>query len=493
MTLKILAVSTATNTSNILKRLETYGQKEISIELHIGNTQDDIKASALTRMNNKSGRLPHIFKESRFSSSALDLMKSDDFHKNMEQFIEHLHRRSEVNSYKSHKIYSLGDYSDYYHILADCVAELIDNHRINCCLFFNIPHLTYDTIIYQVAKSKNIRTIILTQSLFSNKFFSMKSIEDNGHLEKINKKYFPSLIKINNQEKDYFYMKGIKQEKSIQGRINVRAIANIFMFIFMHRPKKLIDFKYIYNILKRSSKIYKNLPNWRDPYSKFFHEDSLSYFEHIIEFEDKKFDLKRKYIYFPLQLQPEMTTSSIGGIYRDQAFAIESLSAILPEDVTIYVKENPKQSAYMRGPMFFHRLNRIKNVEFLPSWANTHELTKKSVAVATITGTVGWEAMQLGKPAIVFGIPWYRRLPGVIAFDPKLRWADIENKSFEKIEIENAANFLISRAHDGVIDRHYEAIVEKFDPQKNIDNTAQTILKIIKGDIEFTFNSTSEI
>jgi capsule polysaccharide export protein KpsC/LpsZ len=35
-------------------------------------------------------------------------------------------------------------------------------------------------------------------------------------------------------------------------------------------------------------------------------------------------------------------------------------------------------------------------------------------AVATVTGTIGWEAMVLGKPVIVFGLKWYEKYEGVL-------------------------------------------------------------------------------
>ena len=42
--------------------------------------------------------------------------------------------------------------------------------------YFNIPHLAYDTIIYQIAISLKIPITIVTQSLFPDKFFSLEKL-----------------------------------------------------------------------------------------------------------------------------------------------------------------------------------------------------------------------------------------------------------------------------------------------------------------------------
>ena len=52
-------------------------------------------------------------------------------------------------------------------------------------------------------------------------------------------------------------------------------------------------------------------------------------------------------------MQPEMTTSAIGGEFRDQLLALEKLSNILPSGVKIYVKENPKQTLMHEDHYFF--------------------------------------------------------------------------------------------------------------------------------------------
>ena len=52
----------------------------------------------------------------------------------------------------------------------------------------------------------------------------------------------------------------------------------------------------------------------------------------------KDFDFEKKFIYIPLQLQPELTLSSMGGEnmrYSDQLQMIEQLRLLVPDDISI--------------------------------------------------------------------------------------------------------------------------------------------------------------
>ena len=56
----------------------------------------------------------------------------------------------------------------------------------------------------------------------------------------------------------------------------------------------------------------------------------------------------------------------------------------------------------------------LPHVRLVPADTNTFELAAKSKAVATISGTAGWEAIVRGTPALVFGYPWFMHAPGIV-------------------------------------------------------------------------------
>ena len=161
-----------------------------------------------------------------------------------------------------------------------------------------------------------------------------------------------------------------------------------------------------------------------------------------------KINNAEKYVYFPLHLQPEMTTDTLGGIYYDQLLAIEKLRNILPDDWYIYVKENPKQTAYMRGLRFFERLSQIKNVRLLNKDVNTYDIMQDCQFVATITGTAGWEAITGGKPALVFGLALYRYLSGVSIYHDGITVKEILENNIDIVKLERQVYALKYTAYD---------------------------------------------
>jgi Capsule polysaccharide biosynthesis protein len=125
------------------------------------------------------------------------------------------------------------------------------------------------------------------------------------------------------------------------------------------------------------------------------------------------------YIYVPLHYQPEESTSPLGGVYVDQLLVVELLSKTVPNGWLVVVRENPFQfnkrgSGEMSRPLeFYRRMEALQNVRLASFDVSPFDLIDRARAVATVTGTSGWEAVVRGVPALVFGTAWYLECEGV--------------------------------------------------------------------------------
>jgi hypothetical protein len=189
-----------------------------------------------------------------------------------------------------------------------------------------------------------------------------------------------------------------------------------------------------------------------------------------------------RYVYFPLHLQPELTTAAQGGVFADQLLAVEALSAWVPKGCAIYLKENPKQTEKQRGPLFYQRLRALPNVRLLGRQENSVELIRNSVGVATITGTTGWEALFHGKPVSVFGAAWYREFPGVVEWGSHLTFDEfVCNAPPEASSIVTALDSALRTAGKGVVDPAYAELVEGYEPQANAQQVAESLWRYVQA------------
>lgn len=123
-------------------------------------------------------------------------------------------------------------------------------------------------------------------------------------------------------------------------------------------------------------------------------------------------DYEKKYIYIPLHYSPECTSSPQGLDYSDQASYIDILASNVPDDVFLYVREHPAQTAFGRNATFYDRLAKMRNVIFIKEDENTYNLQKNALAVASLTGTAGYECQYFGVPFIMFGDYISKYMPG---------------------------------------------------------------------------------
>lgn len=127
------------------------------------------------------------------------------------------------------------------------------------------------------------------------------------------------------------------------------------------------------------------------------------------------------YVLFALHYQPERATVPMGGQFGDQTLIVDLLAKSLPPGWKLLVKEHPWQlQSFGRGEVqrskaFYAGIAATPNVVLLPRHAATPALVRGARAVATVTGSVGWDALCSGIPVLLFGAAWYRDCPGVHA------------------------------------------------------------------------------
>ncbi len=336
------------------------------------------------------------------------------------------------------------DMMDAFHIYIHFFIDLLKTNNIRYIFFSTLPHHA-DYILYLTAKALHIKTVAFFQSQEPGKAFMMSDIEEFGSLNNSPEDIQPIPIK-RNQRKSYFYMENLPQYRPYIKMLSALLFRRNMDLLF-HRAINLRK-------EKRFKRNYKTLIA-----------------DHLPE---------KKFVYFPLHLQPELSTMTLGGKFVDQMLTIECLRALLPDDWWIVVKENPKQTAYARGALFFARLVKIPNVVYMGKKADTFDLIKKSEFCATVTGTAGFEALAFGKRVLVFGQAVYRNFPGVIQYRDGLTFDDVMSVSFSHADLELAYAKLVHGMVDIVIDPDYIPLVDDFSVEKNTQALADIINRVVE-------------
>ena len=128
----------------------------------------------------------------------------------------------------------------------------------------------------------------------------------------------------------------------------------------------------------------------------------------------KDYDTSQPFFLYALTTTPEEQTELRGKFYSNEVFVVESLAKSLPMGYKLYVKEHIPM-ANRRPLWFYSSLDEIPNVEVLSARCNVLDLVRSAAGVATIGGTVGYEAILWGKPVICFGKAYWDCFDGVFS------------------------------------------------------------------------------
>ncbi len=423
------------HTSDVHKYLDD----EIDIKVWIGR-----KKNKVTTLAREDFYRSLLFKKNRLKIN----------YRYREEFLEiypaiRKHMDTFLNMYcRRPVLYGANDYIDMmdaFHVYIHFYIDLLKSNDIHYVFFEVVPHHA-DYLLYLVAKALGVKTYVFLPAPVHGKSLVMDDIENIGSLD-VGKTEIDPVKLERNYRKKYHYL-----NKPIKTNLFVKLISAAFfrhnLNLFLHRLQALA----------RNARFKKN-------YRQFLAQHPPS----------------ENFVYFALHLQPELSTTSLGGIFVDQALALECLRLLLPYDWPIVVKEHPYQTFHSRGRLFYSRLAKIPNLHYVSKETDTYDLIERCRFVSTITGSVGLDALSFGKRVLIFGNAPYKNFPGVVSYRRDLTLEDIMAINFSHEEFEQAYAHLLHNAVDVItnVDYRYKELVRNISGEENGRALANVINAIV--------------
>lgn len=289
---------------------------------------------------------------------------------------------------------------------------VLNKMKIDIIVMPGIPHRIFDYLIYSIAQFLHLPVVMYGYTSINDRLYLMGDYK-KGFLEKFHSTA-QSRATLENLSVDIVdYYKRQSSQAVDSTPLYMKDQLSTFSGLGLFKRK-------IKSIPKSIARSNFHLVVWRNIKDLA----TLFGFGFNLKKEYKKFTVKPdyncRYIYVPLHFQPECTTLPQGDVYFDQIFMVNTLASNLPPGWRLYVKEHISQWVFLgikpngfRAKDYYERLAKIPNVFLVPAEENSFVLLSKAQAVATATGTAGWEAVLRKVPALVFGFPWYMDAPGV--------------------------------------------------------------------------------
>lgn len=325
--------------------------------------------------------------------------------------------------FRSNRKVSIDEIRSHYYYQLLYWANFIESKKIDSLIFSNVPHEGFDFLIYSVAKSKNLKVIILySMPIIPKKTLITYWMDD---INSGNRFFFDDLDTLRTSNKD---ISNDDLRKDILEYIFAYRKSNFKGYTrdnsnnwLMYYTRKIFYFKKSVQNLKereRSSNlsfsvlisqfingIIKGLI--LDWYSRRTLKEYLRFTSEI--------DLKIDYVYFPLNYQPEASTAPLAHRFSDLYLVVKALDTVLPSECLIYIKEHPRISKN-RNKNYYQIFQNISRVRFVNPSFNSRDLIINSKAVAITTGSAGLEAIVNKIPVIMFGSRIYKYANGVFQF-----------------------------------------------------------------------------
>ena len=310
---------------------------------------------------------------------------------------------SDINFYKYNEYHKF-NYDEILTIIEqECrfFEQILDDEKPNY-LAIRITDSSNGQILQKICDAKGIKILMLSFTRFGNRAYISHEYD---HLEFSKKQ----------DEKKERSFEELQKDMQI-----ITSLQSTFRKKFRNSKKTWIKGALKYLSLVISDKYREHYTNYGKTFSKVIRiEGGFP----LKTRKRKKFidinllsqlKLEERFIYFPLQLEPERATLIPATFYTNQLDVITNIAKAIPIDFQLFVKEHPMQKIKgWREISFYKSIMELPNVKLIhPSIPNDEMLKKCSLAI-TIAGTTGLEAALYKKPCIIFADVNYSSLPSV--------------------------------------------------------------------------------
>jgi len=366
----------------------------------------------------------------------LDILEFSKKYKNINLYLPMITERLMVDynnmfSVLGKRYYSLDDINFFIVSYLMFLEEYIKNTNL---IFNGYSDNFISTLTHYLSQDYDVRAISFTDYgvLNTSTFYLTDSLYGQPY-----KDFIPSKGKIIKSELDA----GDAKESLKEYAEKIENVGNPIFGVFSYN---IFNFKYIifaFNGYKTKNKeIYKFLNIDRPSIINklfanivrvFYRISSLIYFKLV----NDKFDKKYKYIYYPLQMQPEASTSARTPFLMNQLSVIENISKSLPLGYKLLVKEHPLAIG-LRFFWYYKQIDLLPNVQIVSNNYSGRDLIKFSELVIGGGGTSTFEAIYLGKKHILLGNFCYMQ-SSMLRYVDNIKNLHNEIVSFLDFEIKN--------------------------------------------------------
>ena len=389
---------------------------------------------------------------------------------------------------------------------------LIKKLKPDMIIFRSVPHAAYNFVLYCLAKKYGIPAIMFDASVFNDRLLVLEDFRrmPEEFIELYNRiKGEQHLIEELPADKQAYFKKLSDPSVDASPSHKLQVVAQINDPIRTIPPLRKIwkniktcnffpalryNLKSIFNLTSRP--IFTLDEDDKADYRNIYQLKRIKKItdKYKAEYEklQQEIDWNKKYVYLPLHYQPECNTSPVAEHFADQILLAKILSAALPKDWIIYVKEHIAQWNYrnaqphlFRHAGYYRELADLSNVRLIDPLISSYDLIVLAQAVAVASGTAGWEALARGKPVLFFGFPWYQYCDGAFYVNS----VNVCREAIEKInngykpDAQRVLNYLIALDRTTIRASHVEYMerASKIPRGESVKNIAEAILSRFKN------------